>query len=125
LEDDNVKRLALLLALLASPAAANDNVTIIYWGTTPEAGPCQFASMAAAISNGACVRTITDPTNTALGQMVVAYQPLCNTALETTCSVPQVVSYVSTWLNAQAYQYMQSYYLGVATQGAIVPAPLH
>lgn len=121
-----MKRLALVLALLAAaPAVANDNVTVIFWGTTAEAGACQFATLAAAVANGACTRTQVDTTNQHLGQLAAAFQGPCTAAQGSACSVPQLVSFAAGWMKQQLIQYMQSHYNDAATQAATVPVPLN
>src|SRR5271167_1154761 len=103
-----MKKLALLFALLASPALANDNVTIIVWGTTAEAGPCQYATLAAAVTGAACTRTVTDTTNTLLGELVTAYQSYCNVAINGTCTATQVATYFGYWVRDQVEAYVTS-----------------
>ena len=121
-----MKWLVLLLALLAAaPAAANDNVSVIFWGTTAEASSCQFATLQAAVTAGTCTRTLVDTTNLHLSQLAAAFQGPCTAAQGSACSVPQLVSFAAAWMKQQLEQYLAGYYLDVAATGATVPAPLN
>ena len=118
-----MKRLALLLALLASPASANDNLTFMFWGTTAEAAPCQYANAAAAVASGACTVNLTDTTNTKMTELKAVFQQYCNTRLNPTppCTPAQILTQIPFFLRDAITAEALRYNTNNATIAPVVP----
>ena len=116
-----MKRLALLLALLASPASANDNLTFMFWGTTAEAAPCQYANAAAAVASGACTVNLTDTTNTKMTELKAVFQQYCNTRLNLACTPAQVLANIPYFIRDAIAAEALRYNTNNATIAPVVP----
>ena len=119
-----MKRLTLLLALFASTASAasaNDNMTIMIWGTTAEAAPCQFATVAAAIANGSCTVNLADTTNAKITELKAAFAQFCNTRLNTACTPAQVLTNIPIFIRDAIAAEALRYNTNNATIAPVVP----
>jgi hypothetical protein len=87
-----MKRLALLLALLASPAIAADTIALQIGGGS--GGACNVGNITA--GNFTCTATITDSGGTWHTQLIATYQQPCNTNINGVCTSVQVLAYIKT-----------------------------
>lgn len=115
-----MKKLALLFALLASPAMAADTITLGIGGGT--GGACTPAAITA--GNFTCSVTITDSTGTLHTQLVATLQAPCNANLNGTCTSVQDLSYLKNDIIQHITSAIAAYYQGVAVNGATAPVAL-
>ncbi len=115
-----MKKLALFLALLASPAMAADTITLTIGGGT--GGTCTAGNITA--GNFTCTVTITDNTGTLHTQAIATFQQPCNTSINGVCTSVQVLAYLKTSNINHLTADIAAYYQGVAVSGATVPVAL-
>jgi len=116
----DMKRLALLFALFASPAMAADTITLSIGGGT--GGTCTVGNVTA--GNFTCSATITDSTGTWHTQLIATFQAACNTSINGVCSSVQVLAYLKTVIEQHLIADVDSYYQGVAVTGATTSVTL-
>lgn len=116
-----MKRLALLFALIASPAMAADTIGLAIGGGT--GGACTVGALTA--GNFTCSATITDSTGTWHTELIAAFQAPCAVANNgVVCTSVQVIAYLKTVIIQHLTADVAAYYQGVAVNGATVPVNL-
>lgn len=117
-----MKKLALLFALLASPAFAVDTIGLSIAGGS--GGTCTAGNITA--GNFTCAATISesDGGGTWHTQLIATFQQPCNTSINGTCTSVQVLAYIKTAIIQHLTADVQQYYQGIAVSGATAPVGL-
>lgn len=109
-----MKKLALLFALLASPASAADTISLTIAGGS--GGACNTGNIGA--GNFSCAATITDAGGTWHTQLVATYQAPCNASLNLACTTVQVLAYIKTKIIQALKADVDQFNANAATAGA-------
>jgi hypothetical protein len=116
-----MKKLALLFALLASPAMAADTIGLAIGGGS--GGACNAGNITA--GNFTCSATITDPGGTWHTQLIATFQAPCAVANSgAVCTSVQVLAYIKTRIMQVLTADVQQYYQNLAVTTATAPVTL-